>query len=143
MTGGSSPADIVFSPDGSFLVVSERPVSLLDVFLVSEDGSVGEKVVTPSNNLQPFGMMFTRKGILVVTEGASSYRLKDDGTLETVSRAVPTTQTAACWVRFSKDQRFAYVVNSGSGTISTYRISSRGELTSPLFSTPCPKPCGG
>jgi 6-phosphogluconolactonase len=140
---GSAPADIVFSPDGRFLVLAERPTNLLDVFPVNEDGTLGDKVVTPSNNPTPFGMMFTRKGVLVVTEAVdqiprfpirnasttSSYRLRDDGTLETISRAVPTTQTAACWVRFSKNEHFAFVVNSPDGTVSSYKISPDGELT--------------
>lgn len=140
---GSAPADIVFSPDGRFLVLAERPTNLLDVFPLREDGTVGDKVVTPSNNPTPFGMMFTRKGVLVVTEAVdqiprfpilnasttSSYRLREDGTLETISRAVPTTQTAACWVRFSKNEHYAFVVNSPDGTISSYKISPEGELT--------------
>jgi 6-phosphogluconolactonase (cycloisomerase 2 family) len=104
---------------------------------------LGEKVVTPSNNPTPFGMMFTRTGVLMVTESVdqnprfpvlngstmSSYRIKNDGTLETISRAVPDLQTAACWVRFTNDQRFAFVTNSPSGTVSTYKISPGGELS--------------
>lgn len=140
---GSSPADIVFSPDGRFLAVTERVTNLIEIFPLHPDGSVGQEIVTPSDNLDPFGMEFTHNGVLVVTEGVdarpripkpnasstSSYLLHDDGTLETISGAVPTFQTAACWIRFSRDQKFAYVVNSGSGTISTYSISDRGELT--------------
>lgn len=140
---GSAPADVVFSPDGKYLVLAERPTNLLDVFPVHEDGTVGEKVVTPSNNPTPFGMMFTRKGVLMVTEAVdtiprfpvlngsttSSYRVREDGTLETISRSVPSTQTAACWIRFSKNEHYAYVVNSPSGNVSSYRISGDGELT--------------
>jgi len=140
---GSAPADIVFSPDGRYLVLAERPTNLLDVFPVRDDGTLGEKVVTPSNNPTPFGMMFTRQGVLMVTESVdqnprfpmpnrstmSSYRIKDDGTLETISRAVPDQQTAACWVRFTKDERFAFVTNSPSGTVSTYNMSPHGELS--------------
>jgi 6-phosphogluconolactonase (cycloisomerase 2 family) len=140
---GSSPSDIVFSPDGHFLVVAERVTNLLDVFRMGEDGLADRKTITESNGPTPFGMAFTRKGILVVTEGGgdqqphvpfpnasstSSYRLVD-GALSTISGAVPTTQTAACWVRFNKNQKFAFVVNSGSGSISTYSISPLGELT--------------
>jgi 6-phosphogluconolactonase (cycloisomerase 2 family) len=139
----SSPADVVFSPDGRFLVVTERITNLIDVFPMLEDGRTGDKVVSHSSNLDPFGMEFTRNGVLVVTEGVdasphvpkpnasstSSYRVRDNGTLETISAAVPTEQSAACWVRFSKNQKQAYVVNSGSATISTYDISPRGKLT--------------
>jgi 6-phosphogluconolactonase len=141
---GSSPADIVFSPDGRYLVVAERVTNLLDVFRMREDGVAGDKVVTASDGVTPFGMAFTHEGILIVTEGGgdelprvpfpnasstSSYRLREDGALETITGALLTTQTAACWVRFSKDQKFAYVVNSGSGSISTYRIAARGSLS--------------
>jgi len=140
---GSGPADVVFSPDGRFLVVAVRASNTIAVFPMHEDGVAGEEVISPSNNLDPFGMEFTRNGVLVVTEGVdqgprnpkpngsstSSYRIRDDGTLETISAAIPTNQTAACWVRFSKNQKQAYVVNSGSGTISTYSISPHGTLT--------------
>lgn len=139
---GAAPADVVFSPDGRFLVVAERITGLLDVFRVQSDGRLGEKVVTPSNNLDPFGMMFTHDGVLIVTEGVdaaphlpkpfasttSSYRLHEDGSLETISNAVPTLQTGACWVRFTKNQKFAFTVNSGGGSLSTYSISPHGEL---------------
>ena len=140
---GSGPADAVFSPDGRFLVVAVRVTSILAVYPMNEDDLPEEPVLSPSSNSDPFGMEFTRNGVLVVTEGVdqgprnpkpngsttSSYRVRDDGTLETISAAVPTNQTAACWVRFSRNQKEAYVVNSGSGTISTFTISPRGELT--------------
>jgi 6-phosphogluconolactonase len=140
---GSGPADVVFSANGHFLVVTLRAADLIAVFPVTEDGIAGDEVLSPSNNLDPFGMEFTHDGVLVVAEGvdsgprnpspdgssASSYRIRPDGTLETISSAVPTHQTAACWVRFSKNQKFAYVVNSASNSISTFSISPHGDLT--------------
>ncbi len=140
---GSSPADVVFSQDGRFMAVTHRITNSIEVFPVRPDGLMGNSVVTASNNMDPFGMEFTHDGVLIVTEGVdqaprvpkpnasstSSYRLHEDGSLETISAAVPTFQTAACWVRFSKNQKFAYVVNSGSGTVSTYSISDQGAIT--------------
>jgi 6-phosphogluconolactonase len=139
---GSGPADVVFSPNGHYLVVTLRAADLIAVFPVN-DGVAGAEILSPSNNLDPFGMEFTHDGVLVVTEGVdagprnpkpngsstSSYRIRDNGTLETISSAVPTHQTAACWVRFSRNQKFAYVVNSASNSISTYSISPHGALT--------------
>jgi 6-phosphogluconolactonase len=46
-----------------------------------------------------------------------------------ISPSVGTTQTAACWVVVTNDGRFAYVTNTGSGSISSYAISFDGGLT--------------
>lgn len=60
-------------------------------------------------------------------EHPSSFRTGHDGTLHTVSASVPTQETAACWVELTADGRFAYVTNTGSGTISGFRIRA-GQL---------------
>jgi 6-phosphogluconolactonase (cycloisomerase 2 family) len=59
----------------------------------------------------------------------SSYDLSDDGDLSVISPAVPTTETAACWIVITRNSRFAYTSNTGSGTISGYALSRDGELT--------------
>jgi 6-phosphogluconolactonase (cycloisomerase 2 family) len=46
-----------------------------------------------------------------------------------ISPAVPTTQTAACWVVVTDNGRFAYVTNTGSGTVSSYAIANNGSIT--------------
>lgn len=86
----------------------------------------------------PFGFSFRDDGLLVVSEAVggdpdasvtSSYRIQANGTLQVVSAAVPTTETAACWVAIPKDGDFAYVTNTGSGTITGYAASASGQLT--------------
>src|SRR5439155_11770428 len=42
---------------------------------------------------------------------------------------VPDNQSAACWIRITPNGHFAYVSNTGSGTLSSYRIERDGELT--------------
>jgi 6-phosphogluconolactonase (cycloisomerase 2 family) len=59
---------------------------------------------------------------------ASSYELAEDGDLQVISPSVPTTETAACWVIVTRNGRFAYVSNTGSGTISGYRVVRNGTL---------------
>ena len=87
--------------------------------------------------MTPFGFAVDRRGHVLVSEafgGApngsalSSYRLRR-GRFQTISASVPTTETAACWVAFSGDGRFAYVTNTASNTISGYALSDRGELS--------------
>ena len=40
-----------------------------------------------------------------------------------------TTETAACWVVVTKNGRYAYTTNTGSNSISGYRIAHDGALT--------------
>ena len=45
-----------------------------------------------------------------------------------ISSAVGATQVAACWIVLSKNGKFAYTTNVGSGSISSYRIAADGSL---------------
>src|SRR6266508_5394096 len=87
--------------------------------------------VFPSAGPTPFGFAFGKRQRLFVSEAAggdldassaSAYRLDKDGTLTLIQGPVPTTETAACWLVVSKDGQFAYVTNTGSGSISGYRV---------------------
>jgi 6-phosphogluconolactonase (cycloisomerase 2 family) len=138
--GGSGdspgPAQISFDPEGEFLVVTEKMTNLIDVYRVRR--RIADPPVTSlSAGETPFGFAFDRRGRLIVSEafgGApeasamSSYRL-DDKALKVISPSVGTTQTAACWVVVSKNGKYAYTTNTGSGSISSYRIERNGALT--------------
>lgn len=139
----ASIADLVFSPDGRYLVMTELNGNNVDLFAVDENGRATPVQSLPANNLTPFGAEFRPDGILTIVEtddtaprvaipgGASmsSYRITAQGTLEPISKAVPNGQTAACWVRMTPDGRFAFSINAGSSTISTYNVAADGELT--------------
>ncbi len=134
---GSGAAQIQFSPSGRALVVTEKTTSTLDVFVVGKDGAAGPATTYASSGSTPFGFAFGRHGDLVVSEAAgaaplsaaSSYHLSKDGTLTAVSRSVPTTQGAACWVAVTWDGRFAFTGNTPSDSISTFGIDEDGALT--------------
>ena len=142
-SANASAADIVFSPDGRVLVMTELNGNMVDVFRMGEDGRPIDETRMPANNRTPFGAQFTRGNILMIVEtndtsrrlaidkgtSASSYRVTSDGQLEPISKAVPSGETAACWIRFTPDGQFAFSVNAGSGSISTYRLSAEGELS--------------
>lgn len=139
----SGPSDAVFSPDGKILIITEQFTQSIDIFHVGDDGLLGDRTSIRANNSVPLGMAFGLHHILAVTEGAgirprvavpngstmSTYQLTDDGTLEPISSAVPTNQSAACWVRFTPDGRYAYTGNTGSGSVSSFLVSNSGELT--------------
>jgi 6-phosphogluconolactonase len=137
-TANPAPAQIEFDPWGDVLVVTEKATNQIDLYAV-EDGLATGPFVAPSNGATPFGFAFDRRGRLIVSEAfggaaaasaVSSYDVDDASSpLELISGSVPTLQTAACWVVVTKDGRFAYTTNTGSGNVSGYRISHAGRLT--------------
>ncbi len=134
---GTGPAQVSFSPDGQTLVVTEKATNNIVTFPVDHHGVPGDARVQSSNGATPFGFAFGKRGHLLVSEAfggapdasaVSSYDLDDDGALTTVSSSVATTETAACWVAVTPDGRYAYVTNTGSGTVSGYAVGFDGTL---------------
>jgi 6-phosphogluconolactonase (cycloisomerase 2 family) len=142
----SGASDILFSPDGSRLLVTEMFTNTIDMFPIGADGTAGDKIQVPSSSPTPFGASFGNDNLLAVTEidvitvngrrqgipnasTTSSYRLSPQGTLDLVSKSIPSNRTGSCWVRFSRDGHFAYTGDTGSGTISIYAVSPGGELS--------------
>jgi 6-phosphogluconolactonase len=136
--GGTDPAQIGFAPGGEHLVVTEKATNRITFYAVDASGAAGAPDWRGSSTDTPFGFAFTRHGIAVVSEAAggapdasatSSYRFRANGTLKIVDGSVATTETAACWVALARNDRFAYVTNTGSGTISGYSVSAGGDLS--------------
>lgn len=139
---GSDPAQVAFSPDGRLLIITERLANLIDVFTMDEAGIAAAHAQLISNNHTPFGVSFGHNHVIAITEtnervpripvingaSVSTYRIGRDNELEPVSVAVPDHQSAACWIRITPNGRFAYVSNTGSGTLSSYVVSPAGEL---------------
>lgn len=131
------PAQIGFSPNGRTLVVTEKATNLITTYRVGFGGLASAPTSTPAAGETPFGFAFNRRGLLIVSEAfggsadastVSSYRIWWGGSVRVVDGAVPTTETAACWIVVSKDGRFAYSTNGGSGSVSGLRIDRRGNL---------------
>ena len=135
---GTAPAQISFTPWGDALVLTEKATNIITTFLIDEDGLPGPAVVNDSAGPTPFGFDFDRYGHLLVSEAAggaqdasslSSYEIQQDGTLVPLASAVPTTETAACWVEMSRNGRYAFTTNAGSSSISAFRSGRNGSLT--------------
>ena len=119
------------------LVVTEKATSVIDTYTVNDEGLIDEHQQFPSVGETPFGFAF-RRDALIVSEAfggaaeasaVSSYALADDGDLQVISPSVPTTETAACWIVVTRNGRFAYASNTGSGTLSGYGVSPGGNLS--------------
>ncbi len=134
--GQVASAQVGFSPDGRSLVVTEKATNRILIFPVMPNGRLGQVRVEESAGQTPFGFAFSRQGTLVVSEafggapGASvlsSYGINGGGLME-ITPLAATTQTAACWVVITRNGRYAYTTNTGSGTISSFSVSPSGEL---------------
>jgi 6-phosphogluconolactonase (cycloisomerase 2 family) len=134
---GAGPAQVSFTPDGSFLVVTEKNTNTIDTFAV-EHQIAQPGVSFPSNGTTPFGFSFGRDDVAIVSDAAggpggtsalSSYEVERNGNLELISPALGDTQLAACWVVVPGNGRFAYTANTGSNTISSYKVAQDGSLT--------------
>ncbi len=128
----ASPEQVGFSPDGKVLVVTEKGTNIIDTYLVGTSGVAGAPTTHVSVGNGPYGFAFTGLDNLVVSEAAtdtlSSYVVSDQGTLRTISGAMPTFGNAPCWVAINNGGSFAYTSNAHGGTISTFSISSSGGL---------------
>lgn len=128
----TGPAQVAFSREGDALIVTERLTSQIDTFVVGQDGLVTDAKASQSVGATPFGFDVGRENRLFVSEApgstASSYEISEDGDLSVISGSVPTHQAAACWLLTSRNGRFIYTANAGSGTISGFRVGNDGSL---------------
>jgi 6-phosphogluconolactonase len=140
---GANSASIAFSPNGQFLLVTERAKNNIDAFHVQGDGTLSPIVVNPSAGPGAFSVNFAPNGVALVSEtgsGApngsamSSYALQADATLTPISTSVPALANANCWNAVTPDGHFVYTSNAGSANISGFSISISGALT-PLSGT--------
>jgi 6-phosphogluconolactonase len=112
---------------------------MIDTFLVGRDGYAGGVQAHPSSGMTPFGFAIRKGGQLIVSEAfggapgasdVSSYRVdRDTGMIHVISPSIATLQSSACWVAVTRDGNHAYSSNTGSGTITGFRVDHRGALT--------------
>ena len=133
----TQPAEVEFSPDGKFLVVSERLVNQFSIYELDKNGVAGNRKSRSSSGESPFGMHFTPKGQLLVAEafldragdgGVSSYNLTDDGDTKVITGTLKTGQSTSCWIGVTPNGRFAYITNPGNSSITGLRIGGGGKL---------------
>ena len=131
--GASSPEQIGFSPDGGALLVTNKGSNTIDTFQVGHDGLAGAAQSNASADGGPYGFDFDNRGDAIVSDAGagavSSYDVSKSGSLTLVDGLVSTNgQAAPCWLVLTRDSRFAYTANAGSGTISGYAVRN-GQLT--------------
>jgi DNA-binding beta-propeller fold protein YncE len=128
------PAQVRFTPDGTQLFVTEKGTNTIDTFTVRSDGRTNGPGIQLSSGRTPFGFAFGPAGSLVVAEvenrlpakATTSSYLVNSGGLTPVSPAVPNRQSGSCWVAITGAT--AWIVNTGTATISAYQIGAGGNL---------------
>ncbi len=138
-TGNSGASSLSFSPDGQFLLVTEKLTNNIDAFHVQINGTLGPIAVNPSAGPGAFSVLFAPSGTVLVSEtgpaggtnasAISSYTLLPNGILTAVSANVPTLGAATCWHVVTPNGKFVYTSNAGTSTISGFAIGSTGALT--------------
>jgi 6-phosphogluconolactonase (cycloisomerase 2 family) len=135
LAGGSAaaPAEVSFNLDGSLLMVTEKGTQAIDTYTVNRNGTVSGPISNHSSGSTPFGFEFTHRDLAAVSEAGpnalSSYRADQNGQLELITGSLADGQKAACWAVVTNDGRYAYTVNAGNGTVSSYEVSPEGYLT--------------
>ncbi len=133
----TNPAQIQFTPDGRLLIVTEKATNKINTYQVSNNGLPSNPTSFDSAGATPFGFSIGRRNQLYVSEAAggaagggsvSSYQIQPNGDIQTISSAIPTNQTATCWLVVSNDGRFAYVTNTGDQSVSTFGVGFSGTL---------------
>jgi 6-phosphogluconolactonase len=137
-TGNSGAASLSFSPDGQFLLVTEKVTNNIDAFHVQIGGTLGPIAANPSGGPGAFAVAFAPNGAALVSEtgptgghnasALSSYAVQPNGTLMAISQSVPTLGAATCWQAVTPDGRWVYTDNTGTSTISGYSIGKNGAL---------------
>lgn len=134
----TGPTDVVLSPNGQFLVVTESETNKIDVFHVFPNGTLSTPVANNSAGDAPFAAVFAPNGALIVgnvednqtvSSTISSYQLGWNGSLHTISNALPTGGSATCWDVIGRFGRSVYTSNPNNSTLSGFNIEANGALT--------------
>ncbi len=118
------------------IVVTEKATNSISTYYVGFNGIAHGPNVTASSGDTPFGFEFDRRGRLIVSDafgggaglGAMSSYYLTYGGVNLISGPVANTQTAPCWVVVTKNGKFTYTSNTGTGNISGYKIKHNGSL---------------
>jgi 6-phosphogluconolactonase (cycloisomerase 2 family) len=137
----ASPGDVLFNGEGSKLVGTRVGTSLIDSFVVGDDGRLTVAPGSPfaAQGPGPFGSEFSpaNPARLYVSNAhggpgagtVSAFHDAADGSLTSIGDSpFADHQTAPCWVEITHDGRFLFTVNTASSSISRYLIESGGGL---------------
>ncbi|MCX4025683.1 beta-propeller fold lactonase family protein [Endozoicomonas sp. SM1973] len=146
----TSPAQIGFDQNEDRLIVTIKGLNQVQLFDLDDEGRPSQQAITTnSSGSTPFGFTVTRRNRLLIAEafGAGSpgdlnvgavssykpnayqYYSYPNKAFNPVSSSIPNQQALSCWITLDRLNRYAFVSNNGSGTISTYYVKRNGKVT--------------
>jgi 6-phosphogluconolactonase len=142
---GGVPAQIGFARRPyRVLTVTLRGTQTIDTFKLGKDGTPGPAMANAATDMNPFGFEYRRSGQLIMSNAgeagdpadmtkflgrASSYKLARSGALTPIDSIAVDGQRATCWVVITNNQRYTFMTNTLSQSVSRFRISRDGHLT--------------
>jgi 6-phosphogluconolactonase (cycloisomerase 2 family) len=141
------PGDVLFNGTGKNLIgievgTTDPSTFLTDSFQVGGDGRLTPAAGSPcaAEAAGPFGSAFSPSDPhhLYVSNAhggtnngsVSAFSVNPNAKLKSIdSSPFANAQTAPCWVEISHDGRYLFAVNTGSTSISSYRILANGSLS--------------
>lgn len=135
----TAPAQIGFNKSGTVLLITEKATNTISTFVMRADGTPsGAPLKRPSAVPTPFGFAFGDRDYVFITEAngggtgtTASYRVnRETGAVSNLVGRLDQ-ESATCWTVLNSDQTIGYSTNTGSGTISSYRIEFNGTITPP------------
>jgi 6-phosphogluconolactonase len=142
---GGVPAQIGFARRPyRVLTVTLRGTQTIDTFKLGKDGTPGPARANAATDMNPFGFEYRRSGQLIMSNAgeagdpadmtkflgrASSYQLARSGALTPIDSISVDGQRATCWVVITNNQRYTFMTNTLSQSVSRFRISRDGHLT--------------
>jgi 6-phosphogluconolactonase (cycloisomerase 2 family) len=128
ISGGSS---VSFTPDGKFLIVTERVTNKVDSFPVNADGTVGAVVSQADPKAGLFLLAMAPSGVAVSLEPGSGVVtasiVNSDGTLTAVS-STADSDGGTCWDVVTPNGKYVYAADTAGDTISGFSLSAAGML---------------
>ena len=131
-TANSGASSLAFTPDGKSLIVTEKLNNLIDVFPVRSGGRLGTVVATKDPSAGLFDVVTAQQNTVIALEagaGSISSFLVEAGALMPIGTPAATNGQASCWSVVTPDGKWVYTANSGSSTISGFRIVGAGSVT--------------